>query len=147
MALISSIDIQFVINLVLSVVIGFLIGAERESRGKDAGISTHTLVIAGSMLFTYLSSFVDPASKSRLAAQIITGVGFLGAGMILKDSGKGKHIRNLTTAASVWFSAGIGMAIGYNQYFIAMVAGIVCLFEPRLPHIDAIRLFKPGNKK
>jgi putative Mg2+ transporter-C (MgtC) family protein len=74
--LISDVELKFFINLAACVVLGYAIGAERESRGKDAGISTHTLVISGAMLFTYLSSMVDPASESRIAAQIVSGIGF-----------------------------------------------------------------------
>jgi len=131
-ALLQQHDTTFIINLLLSIVIGLFIGAERESRGKDAGISTHTLVIAGAMLFTFLSRSVDPASTSRIAAQIVTGIGFLGAGLIIKD---GANVRNLTTAASLWFAGAIGMAIGFGYYLIAILAGLSAIFIPRTPHI------------
>ena len=93
-------EIDFLIDISLSLIAGTLIGMERESRGKPAGISTHSFVIAGSMIFTYLSALVDPTSTSRIAAQIITGIGFLGAGVILKgeiDTKKGEadSIRSL----------------------------------------------------
>jgi putative Mg2+ transporter-C (MgtC) family protein len=91
-------QLDFLIDLGLSLLAGFLIGAERESRGKSAGISTHCLVIGGTMMFTYISAQVDPNSTSRIAAQIVTGIGFLGAGMILKSESTEK-ITNLTTAA------------------------------------------------
>jgi putative Mg2+ transporter-C (MgtC) family protein len=70
--------------LSLSLIAGVLIGMERELRGKPDGISKHSFVIAGSMIFTYFSALVDPNSTSRIAAQLITGIGFLGAGVILK---------------------------------------------------------------
>lgn len=124
-------EIEFIVVLVFSIVIGFVIGAERESRGKDAGISTHILVIAGSALFTLISAMVDPSSTSRIAAQIVTGIGFLGAGLILKE---GVTVRNLTTAASLWVAAGIGMALGFGFYSIAVIAGVVSTFIPRFPH-------------
>ena len=95
-SLISPVEIEFILDLLLAVALGFAIGAERESRGKDAGISTHSLVIVGAMIFTFMSMTVDPASKSRIAAQIVTGIGFLGAGLIIKE---GSSVRNLTTAA------------------------------------------------
>jgi putative Mg2+ transporter-C (MgtC) family protein len=88
-------EIDFLVDISLSLIAGALIGIERESRGKPAGISTHSFVIAGSMIFTYLSALVDPSSTSRIAAQLITGIGFLGAGVILKgefDSKKAKLI-------------------------------------------------------
>ena len=90
-------QLDFLIDIGISLLAGFLIGAERESRGKPAGISTHCLVIGGTMIFTYLSAQVDPNSTSRIAAQIVTGIGFLGAGMILKSEATEK-ITNLTTA-------------------------------------------------
>jgi len=123
---------QFIIGLALSIALGFVIGAERESRGKDAGISTHILVIAGSMLFTFLSMLVDPASTSRIAAQIVTGIGFLGAGLILKE---GLSVHNLTTAASLWFAAAVGMSIGFGFYVIAAIAGLVGAAIPRIPSL------------
>lgn len=117
--------------ILLSLVLGFAIGAERESRGKDAGISTHILVITGAALFSVLSSLIDPASTSRIAAQIVTGIGFLGAGLIIRD---GVNVKNLTTAASLWVAAGIGMAIGFGFYSIAIIAGVFALITPRIPH-------------
>ena len=84
------------------------------------------------MLFTFMSMTVDPASQSRIAAQVVTGIGFLGAGLIIKD---GATIRNLTTAASMWFSGAIGMAIGFGYYQIAIIAALASVFIPRIPHL------------
>ena len=131
-------QIEFLIDIIFALAAGFVIGAERESRGKPAGISTNSLVIGGSMLFTYLSAAVDPNSTSRIAAQVVSGIGFLGAGMILKGE-VDKKITNLTTAASVWFSAAIGMAIGFNFYIIALAAVIFAVPVPRIPHISKIK--------
>jgi putative Mg2+ transporter-C (MgtC) family protein len=116
--------------------LAFLIGAERESRGKPAGISTHCLVIGGTMIFTFISAQVDP--NYRIAAQVVSGIGFLGAGMILKSESTEK-ITNLTTAAAVWFAAAIGMAIGFNFYFMAMVAIAFAVIVPRIPHISKLK--------
>ncbi|MCW1888232.1 MAG: MgtC/SapB family protein [Candidatus Moranbacteria bacterium] len=134
----DSSTISFVINLFFAMTLGVLIGIERESRNKDAGISTNTFVICGAMLFTFMSMTVDPASKSRIAAQIVSGIGFLGAGLILKD---GASVRNLTTAASIWFAGAIGMAIGFGYHAIAIIAAIASIGIPRIPH------FKPKKKK
>jgi putative Mg2+ transporter-C (MgtC) family protein len=131
-------QLEFLIDIIIALAAGFVIGAERESRGKPAGISTNSLVIGGSMLFTYLSAAVDPNSTSRIAAQVVSGVGFLGAGMILKGE-IDKKITNLTTAASVWYSAAIGMAIGFNFYIIALAAVIFAVLVPRIPHITKIK--------
>lgn len=131
-------ELDFLIDLGLSLLAGFLIGAERESRGKAAGISTHCFVIAGSMIFTYLSAQADPNSTSRIAAQLVTGIGFLGAGIILKSESD-KRITNLTTAAAIWFAGSIGMAIGFNFYFMAIIAIAFAVLVPRIPHISKIK--------
>jgi putative Mg2+ transporter-C (MgtC) family protein len=135
-------QLDFLIDIIFALAAGFVIGAERESRGKPAGISTNSLVIGGAMLFTYLSAAVDPNSTSRIAAQVVSGIGFLGAGMILNGE-IDKKITNLTTAASVWYSAAIGMAIGFNFYIIALAAVIFAVLVPRIPHITKIK----GNKE
>lgn len=130
---VGQIETNFLVDLFLSLVAGVIIGAERESRGKDAGVSTHTLVILGSMMFTFLSSITDPASKSRIAAQIVSGIGFLGAGLIIKD---GTNVRNLTTAASIWVSGAVGMAFGFNYHLIGIVMALVVAIVPRIPHFN-----------
>lgn len=132
--IIGPLELEFIGGMILALAIGYAIGAERESRGKDAGISTHIMVIAGSMLFTLLSLVVDPESKTRIAAQIVSGIGFLGAGIILKE---GANVKNLTTAASLWFAGAIGMAIGFGFYIVAALAGIASLLIPRIRHSRA----------
>ncbi|WP_458720145.1 MgtC/SapB family protein [Candidatus Nitrosocosmicus sp. R] len=138
-------EVDFLINIGLSLIAGVLIGADRELKGKASGIGTHCFVIGGSMIFTYLSALVDPNSTTRIAAQIVTGIGFLGAGIILKDEIFDKKdtvdsshtkVLNLTTAASIWFSGAIGMAIGFNFYFVAIVS---IAFAVGVPHIPKIR--------
>lgn len=131
--LFSQTEINLLIDLLLSLIAGFTIGAERESRGKDAGISTYTMVIVGSMLFTYMSSLVDPSSESRIAAQIVSGIGFLGAGLIVKD---GPNVKNLTTAASIWVAGAIGMSFGFNYHFIGILVTVAATLIPRIPHIN-----------
>ena len=123
---------DLLIDFGLVLLAGFLIGAERESRDKPAGISTHSFVIGGSMIFTYISAH-DRRSSSRIAAQLVTGVGFLGAGIILKSEAA-ERITNLTTAA-----ASIGMAIGFNLYVMAIIAIAFVVFIPRIPHISKLK--------
>lgn len=125
-------ELQFSIAMALSILIGYLMGGERELRGKDAGISTHILVISGAMLFSLVSSAVDPLSTSRIAAQVVTGIGFLGAGLILHVHG---GVKNLTTAASLWVAAAIGIALGFGLYAVAIIAGLVCALIPRIPRL------------
>jgi putative Mg2+ transporter-C (MgtC) family protein len=133
MQLLTGYETEFFFKLCFALLAGAIIGYERESRGKPAGISTNTLVIAGSMMFTFFSTLVDPASKSRIAAQIVTGVGFLGAGMILK--GENGVVKNLTTAASVWLAAAIGMGIGFGFYVPALLATVFAFFVPMIPPV------------
>jgi len=126
-------ELGYVIRLFFSLLAGFLIGSERVSRGKAAGTSTHFFVISGSMTFAFVSFLADPNSPARIAAQIVSGVGFLGAGIILKmEEGK---IVNLTTAASIWFAAGIGMLIGYGWYLASLFAILFAVLVPRLPRM------------
>ena len=128
---------ELLLKLVVSLACGFAIGVERESRGKPAGISTNSFVIGGAALFTFISVAMDPNSPARIAAQVVSGVGFLGAGMILK-SDKDGTVTNLTTAASIWFSAAIGMAIGFGWYVVAGAAALYAILVPRIPHISKI---------
>ena len=122
----------FTLNLLLTLAIGYIIGLEREERGKSAGVSTQILVIGGARTFTFLSSLIfnDPA---RIASGIVTGIGFLGAGIIFRD--KKDKVANLTTAATIWFAAGIGMAIGMGYYIIAIASTIFAIIALRIPHI------------
>lgn len=124
-------DMEVVLRLVLAVLLSGLVGLEREVKGRAAGFRTHILVCTGSALVmltgVYLSEswhgggVVDP---TRMAAQVITGVGFLGAGTIIqfRDS-----VRGLTTAASVWAAAGIGLAVGAGFYVGAVSATLIVL--------------------
>lgn len=125
--------IAFIGNLLACFVCGYLIGYERERTGKSAGISTLTLVMSGAMVFTYISSIVDVNSSSRIAAQIVTGVGFLGAGIIMRE--KNGVVRNLTTAANIWFTAAIGMLIGYGQILAAIVTTAFVILVIRIPRV------------
>lgn len=130
---ITDLEMEFLFDLVLALVCGLVIGIERESKNKPAGISTQTLVIGASMMFAFLSKTMNEGDPTRIAAQIVSGVGFLGAGIILKSEKTGK-ISNLTTAASVWFGAAIGMALGFNYHFIALVATLYAVIINRIPH-------------
>jgi len=109
----------------VALVIGLMIGAERELRGHPAGLRTMALISAGSCMFTGLGlipEFGKTVDPTRIAAQIVTGVGFLGAGSILRQ---GELVRGLTTAASIWVAASLGMAVGFGYYFVAVCMTIV----------------------
>jgi len=118
------------VRLVVAAALGLAIGFEREIHGHPAGLRTHMLVAVGSGLFTVLSAYgfrdvagavpnTAPIDPTRIAAQIVSGIGFLGAGAILKD---GIVIRGLTTAASLWATSAVGMAAGAGEHLIAVVA-------------------------
>jgi putative Mg2+ transporter-C (MgtC) family protein len=128
-------ELEFALRLGLCLVFGVAIGVERELRNKPAGISTHCFVMAGACLFTFISLEVDPASPARIAAQVVSGVGFLGAGMIIKS--EAHTVKNLTTAAAIWFAAAIGMAIGFGWYVVAAIASVYAIVVPRIPHVKS----------
>lgn len=107
-------------HILIALAIGALIGAEREYRSKSAGLRTMILVSLGSCLFTILSMRIGtPASADRIAANIITGIGFLGAGVIFKDENR---VGGITTATTIWMVAALGMAVGSGHYQAAMVS-------------------------
>lgn len=126
-------EVDFAIRLGLCLLFGALIGVERELRNKPAGISTNCFVMAGACLFTFASVSIDPNSPARIAAQVVSGVGFLGAGMILKS--EQNTVKNLTTAAAVWFAAAIGLVIGLGWYVVAAIATVYAVLVPRIPHV------------
>ncbi len=128
---------EFLLKISLALIFGYAIGLERESRGRVAGVSTHCLVIAGAMLFTFLSFLMDPGSPTRIAAQVVTGVGFLCGGIILKAGGY--KVSNLTTAASLWFAGAIGMSLGFGWYTIAFFATVYSFFIPRVPFAHGMK--------
>ena len=131
-----ALQLDLAFRLVMGSVLGALIGLERELHAQPAGIRTHLLVSFGAALFTVLSiyGFVDvlgpgegsPPDPTRIAAQVVTGIGFLGAGAILKY---GTSIRGLTTAGSLWATAAIGMAAGAGQLGIAVAGTAIVIFS------------------
>lgn len=119
---------QFVgaLQLALAAFLGSVIGIERERQGHEAGLRTHMLVALGSCLFTILSVLAfSPGDPGRVASQILPGMGFLGAGSIIKY---GRDIQGLTTAASMWFTAAMGMAVGTGAWFLALCSTLMIWF-------------------
>ena len=128
-------ELKYLIGVLVSVVLGFAIGFERKLRYKEAGIRTHTIVCVGSALIMVVSKYgfgdSAEADASRVAAQIVSGIGFLGAGIIVY---RRHEIRGLTTAAGVWATAGVGMAAGAGLYVVAVGSTVIliaiqCLFH------------------
>jgi len=129
-------------KILLALLAGGLIGAEREFRDKSAGFRTMILITLGATLFTILSHrLASNSDPNRIAANIVTGIGFLGAGAILRD---GLRITGLTTAATIWLAAAVGMSIGGGHWVLAMAttmaAVIVLIIFPTLENwIDGLR--------
>jgi len=120
---ISTVDqLEIVARLVLAAAVGGFVGLERELRGYPAGIRTLALVAIGAALFTEISQLLG--GNDRVAAQVVAGIGFIGAGLIFRE---GYTVRGITTAATIWAVAAMGMAIGLELYIVA-IAGAVLLF-------------------
>lgn len=129
-----------VVRLLVAAVLGGLLGLERERKGRAAGVKTHILVSTGSALFVLspLLADVDMADVTRVMQGIVSGIGFLGAGAIIK-LGEGGRVRGLTTAAGIWSTSAIGMAVGIGHSLAALVTTLIALAVfwsiPRLlPH-------------
>lgn len=128
-ALIEDPNIEIIIKLIVALFLGMSLGVERAVAGKTAGMRTYGLVMMGSTLFTIVGVMAAGGYDSdngfreslRFTAQILTGIGFIGAGLIFSHGGK---ISGVTTAAGIWVAAGIGVAIGYGLYILAVVATI-----------------------
>lgn len=122
---------EIILRLLLSAFIGGLIGLEREANKRPAGLRTHILVTLGAALIMLISidgfnNLAQKADPSRLAAQVVSGIGFLGAGTILI---KGNNVKGLTTAASLWVCAGIGLALGSGYYVGGITTAVIALFS------------------
>ena len=127
-------DIELVERLLLAALLGGMLGFERELRQKSAGLRTNILIAMGSALFTVMSyELADGAAAdpTRVTAQIVTGIGFLGAGAIMRTGG---GIQGLTTAATVWVNAAVGVAAGGGEFRLASVATAVTLVVLLLLH-------------
>jgi putative Mg2+ transporter-C (MgtC) family protein len=115
-----------IIKLILSVIAGCILGLEREIRGKSAGFRTLALICFGATVFTICSYILGVQdNRDRIAANVITGIGFIGAGVIFRNN---SSVSGITTAASIWIAAAIGMLLGIGSYWLAGVALIFALF-------------------
>ncbi len=141
---------MYVLRLVIASVCGVLIGWERTNRAKEAGLRTHCIVACASCLMMLVSIYgfmnipnVVNRDPARIAAQIVSGIGFLGAGMVFV---KHQNISGLTTAAGIWATAGIGMAIGCGMYVIGISGTILILLAQTLLHFHLPFAEKPKSK-
>ena len=133
--------LKILMRLGLAVVVGAIIGGEREYKNKAAGFRTIIMICMGSTLLTSIASELNHPDPSRIMANIVTGIGFLGAGVIFKDE---RSVSGITTAATIWMTAAIGMAIGCGLYEMAMIYSvlvmlILILFSRIEAYIDSIQ--------
>jgi putative Mg2+ transporter-C (MgtC) family protein len=125
-------DWDMVLRLLLAAALGAIIGYQREREKRPAGLRTHMLICMGSALFTLIDIFGYADNQAKISAGIVTGIGFLGAGAILHR--EGGIVVGLTTAASIWIVAGIGLAAGTGQLLLSLVATVLTLIVLLLPH-------------
>jgi len=121
---IGIVDYENLLRLVIAAIAGGLIGLEREALHKPAGVRTHMLVSLGAALFVLATLSIIPDEVGRIIAGIATGIGFLGAGTIFRSK---DHVKGLTTAASIWAVAAIGLTVGGGQYVLAIAATILVI--------------------
>lgn len=141
------IQIQYIFRILIAGICGMVIGFERKSRAKEAGIRTHFVVCCGSALIMVISKygFADMPSHDggRIAAQIVSGVGFLGAGIIFIQK---RTVTGLTTAAGIWATSGIGMAIGSSMYSVGIASTVIILGAQIILHKNSKFLQTPKFK-
>lgn len=126
-------DFEIFTRIVIAFLLGALIGWERERHGISAGIRTYGAISLGACVFGVLSISIVGADPSRVAAQIVTGIGFLGGGVIFRQ---GDYVSGLTTAATLWATAAVGLAVSFGLYLVSFLTSILIyllLYLPRLP--------------
>ena len=129
-----------IFQIVFACLCGFIIGLERQIHGSQAGIRTYSLVCVGSCMFGIVSThahgdamyYTSVADPTRIAAQVVSGIGFLGAGIIFKDKSR---VRGLTTAANIWFAASIGLGVSYHLFVLSLFTSLLVVFLLSLSHI------------
>ncbi len=136
------IEIIAAAKLLVSFSLGAVIGYDRERHSKDAGIRTYAAVCMSATLFTFIGErLADTASVSRIVANIVTGVGFLGAGIIYKNN-TGTSAYGLTTAATIWGTSAVGVAVGLDMFIVAVVSTIALYFLLAMHHMTWYKKWK-----
>jgi putative Mg2+ transporter-C (MgtC) family protein len=138
---------ELLLRLLLVIAVGGVIGAEREYRSKSAGFRTMILICLGSFLFTTFSKFMSNVSPDRIASNIVTGIGFLGAGVIFKSDNR---VNGITTAATIWAVAALGMGIADGLYFLVLVSTVIVMaslflltkLETVIDHVNQSHTYK-----
>ena len=135
---ILSLDPEKVVRLVMALAMGAVIGLERQLKKRPAGLRTHMLVSVGSTIFTITGLSLEP-NTSRIAEAIVTGIGFLGAGAIIAQGGR---VRGITSAATLWVVAALGLVVGVGDYLTALVITVLVFGTLQ---IDRIKRFSEGG--
>lgn len=135
-------DIEFLLRMMLAALLCFSVGWERETRGSPAGDRTYALIGLGAAAFTAIGVDAFPATAEKLIAGVVTGVGFLGAGMILKE---GRDVIGLTTAASIWAVSAIGVVIGAGEYLMGIGLCLLILLILELDRLPGVSRFEASN--
>ncbi|MDP3981422.1 MAG: MgtC/SapB family protein [Chlamydiota bacterium] len=118
-------NIDFMFRILVSILCGTIVGLERQLNGKPIGIRTSVLIILGTMMFIYLGNEIsEEKDATRVLGQVVTGIGFLGAGLIINQQGA---VIGVTSAAVVWVLASIGSTIGFGQYTQALIISVICV--------------------
>lgn len=133
--MVDIVSVEQIIKIALAVILGSIIGLERKSEQKPAGLRTYVLVCMGSTLVSIMSVEYFGGDPARIAAGIVTGIGFLGAGAIIAERGT---VHGLTTAASLWVMAAVGLSIGLGAYLLATIVTIIVLAVLALGRIKKI---------
>lgn len=134
--------LEFIIRFLFAIIIGFALGVERQIRLKIAGIRIHVVVAAGAALFTIVSLYGFGLHDSRVAAQVVTGIGFIGAGMIMHRQ---TAVHGLTSAAGIWLTAAVAMTMGAGMYLVALGATVLTILIQLFLHLP-LKLFKEKHQ-
>lgn len=129
------VQVEYLVRILVAACLGLLIGSERKNRNKSAGIRTHVIVALGAALIMVVSKYgfmdVEKADAARVAAQVVSGIGFLGAGVIFV---RNNLVNGLTTAAGIWATAGVGLALGSGMYVVGISSALLVLFVQFVMH-------------
>jgi putative Mg2+ transporter-C (MgtC) family protein len=136
--ILSGFDVETIVRLLIAIGLGAAVGFERQLKKRPAGLRTHMLVCLGATIFTTVGLSLEP-NTSRIAEAIVTGIGFLGAGAIIAQGGR---VRGITSAATLWAVAGLGLVVGVGAYVIAVVITVLIFGTLQ---IDRIKRFSEGG--
>ena len=129
------VDLEYILRIIVASICGCIIGYERKNRNKEAGMKTHAIVALGSALIMIVSKYgfldVAPPDTSRIAAQVVSGIGFLGTGVIFV---RNNIVSGLTTAAGIWATSGIGLCVGAGNYFVGIMSTIIMIALQEILH-------------